>query len=143
MMPDFKITVLGFLLAVLVAAPGGAAPGGPLVAVELETHENTLDSCMDCGCRAKGELGAGARREWWIAFGLVRSDDLNGWTAADSSSRCGAGSFDKKGRPVYEGSEQKRRLSFADAGGITLPVLIPDESAARGASRPRPRWERA
>ncbi len=172
-MSDLKIALLGFLLAASVAPAGCAAPGGPLVAVELETYENTFDSCMDCGCRAKGELELRKGGRWWVAFGLVQSDDEHGWTAFDSSSRCGGGSFekvagdvrqtvgtpylildlsmtaavprdgdvdlettvstqklsgyDKKGRPVYEASEQKRTLSFADAGSITLPILIPDE----------------
>jgi formylglycine-generating enzyme required for sulfatase activity len=174
MVPNFKIARAGMLLVLLVATPGCAvADEGPLVAVELETVVNTLDGCMGCGCRAKGELEEGAQKEWWITFGLAQSDDQNAWAAADSSSRCGAGSFDKvvadfrrtvgtpyvvldlptaavvprkgsvglktrvrtkklsgfdkKGQPVYESSEQERKLAFSDEGGITLPVLIPNE----------------
>jgi formylglycine-generating enzyme required for sulfatase activity len=34
--------------------------------------------------------------------------------------------FDTQGQPVYARSTQKRRLSFAHQGEITLPLLIPD-----------------
>jgi formylglycine-generating enzyme required for sulfatase activity len=72
-----------------------ASSDGLLVAVELESKENTLDGCTACGCRAKGELEPGTRHDWWVSFGLVTSDGLGSWKAVSASSQCGSGPFEK------------------------------------------------
>jgi formylglycine-generating enzyme required for sulfatase activity len=91
-----KIASLGALLA-LPATLWACVPSGdkPLVAVELEAKENTLDGCTACGCRAKGEIAPGAEHQWWISFGLATSDPQGAWEAAAPSSHCGSGSFQK------------------------------------------------
>lgn len=173
MIPSAKIVLLGIWVVLTLITQGCAkSRGGPLVVLELETQENTLDSCIACGCRAKAELELGAAHEGWISFGLVRSGAQEGWAAASASSHCGSGAFkklasdfrrtlgtpyvilhlsttaavlpagdvnletqlrfqklsgfDRKGQPVYAHSTQKRELSFARQGDITLPLLIPD-----------------
>ena len=69
-------------------------PRASLVAIEIQTRENTLDGCLDCGCRPPGALAAaGEAQSWWIAFGQVRSDAKEGWVATAAPSRCGQGAF--------------------------------------------------
>lgn len=74
---------------------GQAATPGALVVLELDVHENTLDGCTSCGCRIKGELQPGKKSEWWIAFGLAKPAERQGWISAGASSHCGTGTFDK------------------------------------------------
>lgn len=82
------------MVALPAALPGCAPPRGrPLVAVEIEAKENTLDGCTACGCRTRGELEPGAELDWWVSFGLVEADPQGGWEAAAGSSHCGRGSF--------------------------------------------------
>jgi formylglycine-generating enzyme required for sulfatase activity len=91
-----QIACLRILLVLPVIASGcGELRGGPLVALEVETEENTLDGCTACGCRAKGELEPGVEHLWWISFGLITADAETGWEAAAPSSHCGSGSFEK------------------------------------------------
>ena len=45
-----------------------AAIRGPLLGLELEIKENTLDGCTGCGCRSKGALEQGKERKWWMSF---------------------------------------------------------------------------
>jgi formylglycine-generating enzyme required for sulfatase activity len=150
-----------------------ASPDGPLVAVEVETMENALDSCIACGCRVKGALEPGKKNEWWFSFGVVKSDARKAWEVAAPTGYCGTGAFretasdfrqtigtayivldlsitaavlpggdgnlktqleiqklsefDKNGNPVYARSMQKRMLSFAGEGDITVPLLIADQ----------------
>jgi formylglycine-generating enzyme required for sulfatase activity len=96
MMPTFKRAPLGVLL-VLLATTGGdtGSREGPLVALTIETKDNTLDGCTACGCRTKGELEPGAEHEWWTSFGLAQSDAEKGWEAVGASSHCGGGPFTK------------------------------------------------
>jgi formylglycine-generating enzyme required for sulfatase activity len=162
------------VLLLVLPAVAAARSSDPVVAVEIETRENTLDGCMDCGCRTRGQLELRREGSWWVAFGLVGSGEREAWPAEGSSSRCGVGSFDQvaadfrqtigtpyvvldlsltatargrggevdldmivgtqklsgfdeQGRGVYRSSTQTRSLTFADAGSVTLPVLIPDE----------------
>jgi formylglycine-generating enzyme required for sulfatase activity len=173
MTPNLKLVLIAIWVVLPLITQGCAkSRGGPLVVLEVETQENTLDGCMACGCRAKLELELGAEHEGWISFGLARADAQEGWVAAAASSHCGSGAFkkaasdfgrtvgtpyvilelsttaaglpagdvdlnaqlriqklsgfDKQGEPVYARSKQKRRLSFASQGEITLPLLIPD-----------------
>ena len=162
-----------WLVVALTTVECGPPHDGPLVALEVEAMENTLDGCTACGCRAKGELSPGAEHEWWISFGLVTADVQGGWEAAAPSSHCGSGSFEKaasqfrrtagtpylildlsttvavapdgdtnlktqlrirklsdfdeNGQPVYAQRRQKRILSFANEGDITLPLLLADQ----------------
>jgi hypothetical protein len=91
-----KIAVLEVLVLLLVTMQGcGGGRSEPLVAIEVEAKENTLDGCTACGCRAKGELEPGAEHDWWISFGLVTSDAQGSWEATASSSHCASGSFEK------------------------------------------------
>ena len=67
----------------------------PIVAIEIQTQENTVDGCLDCGCRIQGTLKPGGKaQDWWIAFGQVHADADKGWVAAAASSRCGQGEFE-------------------------------------------------
>jgi formylglycine-generating enzyme required for sulfatase activity len=94
-MANFKVAFLVIVLSATLIAPAAAAPPhGPLVALELETVENTLDGCMACGCRAIGALEPGSKQGWWIVFGLVKSHTQNDWEAVASPSHCGNGSFE-------------------------------------------------
>ena len=169
-----KTQLLGTFFILAVTTNVDAAPATtPLVAIELETKENTLDGCTACGCRAKGELEPGAEQTWWVSFGLVESDAQQSWAVAGASSHCDSGSFEKiasdfgrmvgtpyviielsttaavippgdidletqlkiqklsgfdeNGQPVYARSTEKRTLSFANQGEITLPLFIPDQ----------------
>jgi formylglycine-generating enzyme required for sulfatase activity len=91
------IALLGILLLLPAITAGYAASEAPrgelLVALEIESRENTLDGCTACGCRAKGELEPGEARAWWITFGLVKPDAQKGWETVAPSSHCGSGSF--------------------------------------------------
>jgi formylglycine-generating enzyme required for sulfatase activity len=68
---------------------------GPLIALEVEAKQNTLDGCTTCGCRVKGRLLAGSEYQWWTSFGLVKPDLKGSWEAAGASSHCGRGSFEE------------------------------------------------
>ena len=49
MMPNFKIVLLGIWVVLPLITQGCAkSRDGPLVVVEVETKENTLDGCMAC-----------------------------------------------------------------------------------------------
>ena len=96
MMQSFKLALLGVLLVQSVTMERSEASGSaPLVALEVEAEENTLDGCTACGCRATGELELGGSREWWISYGLVKPDAHGGWRAVGSPSRCARGSYDE------------------------------------------------
>ena len=50
-----KIPFVGLLIVLPFVTTQGCegSVAGPLVALELETQENTLDGCTECGCRAR------------------------------------------------------------------------------------------
>ena len=85
----------------------------PIVAIEVQTQENTVDGCLDCGCRTQGALKPGNKgQEWWIAFGQVRADANKGWVAAAASSRCGQGEFESVASPAsYSTGRKLSKLS--------------------------------
>jgi formylglycine-generating enzyme required for sulfatase activity len=131
-MLDLKTALLGIWLGLSVIVAGCAESGsGPLVAVELEAKENTLDGCTACGCRTHGGLELGAEREWWISFGLVTSDARGSWEAAGSSSHCGSGSFDEPApdfrRTVgipYVILDLSAKAAALPAGGVNLETRL-------------------
>ena len=95
----------------------------PLVALEMRTHENTVDGCIDCGCRLKTMIERGRSSDWWITFGLVVPDSVPNssgmaanWQVWTASSHCGPGTF--------SGVEK----DFAQTVGI--PYLVYDLSIA-------------
>ena len=51
-----KTVFLAISLVVSVTTGCGEPSHRPLVAIEVESKENTLDGCTACGCRVKGEL---------------------------------------------------------------------------------------
>jgi len=65
------------------------------VVIELQTENNSPDGCIDCGCRNLVEFEPGERKQLWISFGEVESDDQGNWKAVASSSHCGEGIFPK------------------------------------------------
>jgi formylglycine-generating enzyme required for sulfatase activity len=86
---------LAFCPALALVAHGCTDPGdGPVIAIELEAKENTIDGCTSCGCRTRGELSLGAERDWWVSFGQVESDESREWQPVGAASHCGVGSFD-------------------------------------------------
>jgi len=97
------ITTTGLALALIGTIPGcRESRTDPLVALELESMENTRDGCTACGCRARGELGPGGEGRWWISFGLVEPDGSGGWQAAGASSHCRSGSFAEAASDFHE-----------------------------------------
>ncbi|MHC4859862.1 MAG: SUMF1/EgtB/PvdO family nonheme iron enzyme [Planctomycetota bacterium] len=86
-------SVLFILLATTTGC--GGSRDEALLLVELESKENTLDGCTNCGCRAVAELETGAEQRWWITFGVVAPDARGGWEAVASSSHCRSGAFDE------------------------------------------------
>ncbi len=88
----FSLVVLACSLLIVLACAD--RDDGPLIAIELQTMENTLDGCTSCGCRITGELLPGEERLWWTVFGQVAPDEQAGWRAVGSTSHCGSGSFD-------------------------------------------------
>jgi hypothetical protein len=95
MMPRVKIAPLAMSFLLSVTTPDGTSAGPPLVAVEMETMQNTLDGCTACGCRVTGAIAPGVAQTWWFSFGLVKLDGEDDWTAAGSSSHCSSGSYSK------------------------------------------------
>jgi formylglycine-generating enzyme required for sulfatase activity len=84
----------GIALALCAVALGcSRTDDRPIAALVVETKEHTLDGCAACGCRSRGELVPGARREWWTSFGLASADPQQGWKATGTSSHCGGGSY--------------------------------------------------
>jgi formylglycine-generating enzyme required for sulfatase activity len=132
MMLNLKTALLEIWLVLAVIIAGCAESGsGPLVAVELEAKENTLDGCTACGCRTQGGLELGAEREWWVSFGLVTSDGRGSWEAAGSSSHCGSGSFDTPApdfrRTVgipYVIVDLSAKAAALPAGGVNLETQL-------------------
>ncbi len=93
-----RFVFLGIVLLLPVITAGcaslQASRGEPLVVVELETMENSLDSCIACGCHVKGELEPDIKNTWWFSFGLVKSDAMKEWEAVSPAGHCGTGSFE-------------------------------------------------
>jgi len=96
MMPKIKTANAMLVLIMLVGGGCGVTSGSrEMVALELESHANTLDGCTACVCRVKGELQPDTEENWWLSFGLVRLDDAQRWEAVASSNHCGSGSFER------------------------------------------------
>lgn len=85
-------------------APGARPTAEPpqWVALELATQENTLSTCIDCGCRAQAELELAKEQTSWVAFGLVRPTAEGPWEASGTVSYCGAGSFEDVASPLMQ-----------------------------------------
>ena len=76
------LATIGISLVLFGTMPGCTeSRSGPLVALDLEIKENTIDGCTACGCRARGEGEPGVEPQWWMTFGLVASDSQGGWEA--------------------------------------------------------------
>ncbi len=75
-----------FALAVPVMAEQFAA-------IEIDAKLNSVDGCIDCGCRTKGQVEPGTKKQWWVAFGQVEPDGQEGWEVVGSSSHCNDGMF--------------------------------------------------
>jgi formylglycine-generating enzyme required for sulfatase activity len=142
-------TFVGVLIVILLTlTQGQAAASGALVAFELEVHENTLDGCTSCGCRIKGEFEPGKRSEWWIAFGLVKPAEQQGWAAAGASSHCGKGTFGKVagnftktlGNP-YIILDLSTSATLEPDGVITLDTKLTSKKLTGFSKKERPRYQ--
>ena len=69
----FSLVVLACSLLIVLACAD--RDDGPLIAIEFQTMENTLDGCTSCGCRITGELLPGEEGLWWTAFGQGAPDE--------------------------------------------------------------------
>ena len=89
MMRHIIVAPLMIMLILPMTTRAATSPTrGPVVAVELETMENTLDGCVACGCRVKEVLEPASEHDWWMTFGVVQSDGQGGWQAVVPSSHC-------------------------------------------------------
>jgi len=96
MMPKIITANLMLVLSLLVGnGCGVTSENRALVALELESRANTLDGCTACVCRLKGELQPNSEENWWLSFGLVRSDTGEGWETVAASNHCGSGPFER------------------------------------------------
>ncbi len=90
------VTTMGLALVLIGTIPScRESRTEPLVALELESMENTRDGCTACGCQTRGELLPGAEQAWWVSFGLVDSNAQGSWQALGGPSHCGTGSFEE------------------------------------------------
>jgi hypothetical protein len=104
-----------FALAVPVMAEQFAA-------IEIDAKLNSVDGCIDCGCRTKGQVEPGRKKQWWVAFGQVEPDGQEGWEAVASSSHCGAGMF----RNVSSGFKRTIGIPYALLEFSTAIVSLPE-----------------
>jgi hypothetical protein len=91
------------------------------LAVEVETLDNTLDGCAECGCRVRSALETGRQASWWVSYGVVTTSAEGGWVPVASASRCGTGSFENV-EPDF-----RRTIGF--------PYLVVDLSSTPTATR--------
>jgi formylglycine-generating enzyme required for sulfatase activity len=95
-MKNFNLTLLGVVVFLAASAQQSyASDGKPLIALELELQENTLDGCTSCGCSVKAALEPGDKGKWWMSFGRAVPDENGAWKSAGSSSYCGTGTHRK------------------------------------------------
>lgn len=98
-MAKFIKVMLGVMLGILIVqtlavADRQSGNKRPLVAFEIEIHQNNLDGCTDCRCRIKGNSLSGQEQQWWAVFGLTKTNGKGGWEAAGAPSHCGNGTFE-------------------------------------------------
>jgi formylglycine-generating enzyme required for sulfatase activity len=131
-MLKFTTVLLAILLVqTLAAADGELNKNGPLIALELEVHQNTLDGCANCRCRVRGELAPGVKQAWWMSFGLAKAHEEDGWAAAGARSHCGSGPFEDVARNFNEtvGNpylvlDLSTMASVVRTGGVSLQVEL-------------------
>lgn len=93
-MKNFSLTLFGILVLLTASMQQSDASGRePLIALELELQENTLDGCTSCGCSVKAAMEPGEKGKWWMSFGRAVSDEKGAWKSAGSSSYCGTGAY--------------------------------------------------
>ena len=91
-----RLLPLVVLSALSLIAPECAQRDQLLVFIELDVMENRQDGCTNCGCRARGELRIGEKREWWLALRLLDpspADESSERRASGARSHCGTGAF--------------------------------------------------
>lgn len=95
-MKNFNLTILSVMVLLVVSIQqGDASDRKPLIALELELQENTLDGCTSCGCKVKAALEPGDKGTWWMSFGRAVPDEKGAWKGAGFSSYCGTGAYKK------------------------------------------------
>ena len=91
-MKNFNLVLLSVVVILAASAQqSDASDREPLIALELDLQENTLDGCTSCGCSVKSALEPGDKGKWWMSFGRAVPDGKGGWKSAGFSSYCGTG----------------------------------------------------
>jgi len=93
-MKNFNLTLLSVVVLLIASMQRiDASDREPLIALELDFQENTLDGCTSCGCSVKAAMEPGDKGKWWMSFGQVTPGEKGAWKSGGSSSYCGTGAY--------------------------------------------------
>lgn len=109
------------LLLVSALATGCSTAFGAVqrLAVSVEAVSNTFDGSARSECETQDEVQPGRTHETWVSFGGVKPEGEQGWQALASTTRCGAGPFDRASASLG------RAVPYVVVDIETIPALRP------------------